>query len=111
MVDFDNLHNDNVKEKLLHKTESLKHRSERHFSSNFGMIASLGGVIIVPILIGIYLGDYLEKAIPQRFSWRLSLIFFGFIWGIANAYWWIKNEDRKIKQNTLAEKQERAKNE
>ena len=110
MVDFDNLHNQETREKLLHKAELLKNRETRYISSNFGMIASLGGVIIVPILICLWLGGYLDEHLPQRFSWRLSLLFLGFFWGALNAYWWIKNEDRKILQNSIEEQKRINKN-
>lgn len=74
----------------------MKRRYQRRWSSNFGMIASLGGVIIVPIILGIIGGGYLDEKFPQRFSWRLSLLFLGFVWGVVNAYFWIKIEDQKI---------------
>ena len=111
MVDFDDLHSRDVQKKLLHKTELLKNRPENRFNTDFGMIASLGGVIIIPILIGVFSGSYLEEKFPQHFSWRLSLIFLGFIWGIINAYLWIKNENRKIMQNNSEDTQKRDKHE
>jgi predicted F0F1-ATPase subunit len=83
---------------LIHKAEKIKRRPYRRWSSEFGMIASLGGVIIVPILLGIWCGGWLDEQLPQRFSWRLSLLFVGFVWGMFNAYWWLKIEEAKIKK-------------
>ena len=87
-----------INETLLHKAELLKLRSERHWSSNFGMIASLGGVIITPLLLGILGGGWLDEHYPQHFSWRLSGLFIGFLWGFINAYFWITVENKKIER-------------
>ena len=96
MVDFDNTHENKVKNQLIQKAELMKKRPYRRWSANFGMIASLGGVIIVPILLCLWFGSYLDGVFSQHFSWRLSFLFIGFIWGFVNAYFWIKLENDKI---------------
>ncbi|MBR3675847.1 MAG: hypothetical protein IKN71_01775 [Alphaproteobacteria bacterium] len=96
MVEFEKSQNTKVRDELVYKAEMMKVRPNRHWKTNFGMIASLGGVIILPILLGIWCGGYLDSVIPQRFSWRLSLLFVGFAWGVFNAYMWIKIENDKI---------------
>lgn len=97
MTEFKN-HEQDINEMLLHKAELLKLRSERHWSSNFGMIASLGGVIITPLLLGILGGGWLDEHYPEHFSWRLSGLFLGFLWGGINAYFWITIENKKIER-------------
>ena len=96
MVEFEKSQSKEVRDDLLHKAELLKRRPYRRWSTHFGMIASLGGVIIVPILLGIWCGGYLDTVLPQHFSWRLSLLFVGFAWGAFNAYMWVKIENKKI---------------
>jgi len=98
MAEFHTAREREVKEELMRKAELLKKRSDRTWRTNFGMIASLGGVIIVPILLGLFAGSYLDEVIPQRFSWQLSLLFVGFAWGFFNAYLWIKVENEKIEK-------------
>jgi len=98
MVEFEKVQDDKVREELVHKVELLKQRPYRRWSAHFGMIASLGGVIIVPILLGLWCGGYLDEVLPQRFSWRLSLLFVGFVWGAFNAYMWVNIENKKIEQ-------------
>ncbi len=106
MEDY-NKPDDYINRTLSHKVEQLENRPYRHWSSNFGMIASLGGVIIMPILLGLWGGGYLDEYYPQHFSWRLSGLFLGFFWGIMNAYFWIKIEERKIARlDTSAKKEE-----
>lgn len=113
MSDFEIPNEKKLSNHLIQKAEKIKHRPYRRWSSQFGMIASLGGVIIVPILLGIWSGGWLDDNLPQRFSWRLSLLFVGFVWGIFNAYWWLKIEEEKIKKlendgiNKQGEKNER----
>ncbi len=91
-------HEEKINEVLMQKAELMQHRSERKWSSNFGMIASLGGVIITPIILGIIAGGWLDEHYPQHFSWQLSCLFVGFLWGIINAYLWIEVENKKIEQ-------------
>lgn len=92
---------------LTHKVEQLENRPYRHWHSNFGMIASLGGVIIMPILLCLWGGSYLDEVYPQHFSWRLSGIFLGFMWGLLNAGLWIKIENRKIELLDSKNKEEK----
>ena len=96
MVEIKTAEDKQTRDKLLRKGKLLKQRTDKSFNSDFGMIASLGGVIITPILLGIWAGGYLDVSFPQTFSWRLILLFIGIIWGIFNAYLWIKNEEKKI---------------
>lgn len=98
MSDFETPREKKVCDNLVCKAEKIKRRPYRRWSSEFGMIASLGGVIIIPILLGIWSGGWLDEHLPQRFSWRLSLLMVGFVWGIFNAYWWLKIEETKIKK-------------
>lgn len=98
MAEFEKLQSEKVRDELVHKAELLRKRPYRKWNTHFGMIAALGGVIIIPILIGILVGGYLDEVLPQRFSWRLSLLFVGFVWGVFNAYMWIKVENQKIEE-------------
>ena len=97
--DFDDTAEKEIHDTLMHKAQQLKARRQQRRNANFGMIASLGGVIIVPILLGVFGGGWLDEHFPVDFSWRLSLLFLGFVWGMANAYYWIKNEEAKIEKN------------
>lgn len=86
-------------DRLVHKAELIRRRPFRKFYyGGYGMTAALGGVIIMPILIGIWCGGYLDEHFPQDFSWRLTLLFAGFAWGIFNAYHWLKIQEDKIER-------------
>lgn len=85
-----------IADALARKAVRLKMRPEQNISAGFGMIAALGGVIIIPIVLGLWAGMFFDTHYPVSFSWRLSLTFCGFIWGMINAYFWIKIENEKI---------------
>ncbi|MDO4161924.1 MAG: AtpZ/AtpI family protein [Pseudomonadota bacterium] len=102
--DFDNVSEKEIRNTLIHKANLHRLRQRQGRGANFGMIASLGGVIIVPILIGIFVGGWLDENWPQNFSWRLNLLFLGFVWGLVNGYFWLKVEEAKIVREEQREK-------
>jgi predicted F0F1-ATPase subunit len=106
MTDYNETVEQKIKKKLARKTEEMKMRYQRRRTAGFGMIASLGGVIITPILLGIFGGGYLDEVYPQSFSWRLNLLFLGLVWGLVNAYFWLKIENEKMAEadRRIAEK-------
>lgn len=99
MADYDETLEKKIQQELTKKAAQLRVRHKQTWNAQFGMIASLGGVVIVPILLGIWSGGWLDEHFPQRFSWKLSLLFLGAVWGFINAYFWVKNEDAKIARN------------
>lgn len=96
MTKYEQLQDKEIKTNLVHKTEVLQRRSQQMPYANFGMIAALGGAVIVPLIIAVWLGRYLDQAYPQNFSWLLNCLFFGFVWSVINAYFWLKIENEKI---------------
>jgi len=96
MVEFKDKNAEEITTHLARKAVMLQIKPEQRISAGFGQIAALGGVIIIPILLGIWGGTFLDEHYPVSFSWRLSLIFCGFVWGMVNAYFWIKIENEKI---------------
>lgn len=55
----------------------------------FGMI---GWTIAVPTVGGAFLGLWLDRAAPQRFSWTLALIVGGLTIGAMIAWAWVNKE-------------------
>lgn len=110
MVEFEKSNAEEIRNELIRRAENLR-RKKGMLSANFGMVASLGGVIIVPLLLGIFLGGYLDEKVPVSFSWRLSCLFMGAVWGAFNAYFWVKNEENKIRKMEEKSKQGEGKSE
>ncbi|MBO5996989.1 MAG: AtpZ/AtpI family protein [Alphaproteobacteria bacterium] len=91
MTEFDKTDDKKVEKMLIRKAELMKNRPNRTFYADFGMVASLGGVMTLPIIIGILVGAWLDKNFAvAKFSWRLNLMIVGFFCGLYYAYRWVK---------------------
>ena len=108
MGKYEPLQDKAISEKLVQKAEILKQRPQKLSNAHFGMIAALGGVIIMPLGLAVWLGNYLDAVYPQRFSWTLSLLLAGFCWSMFNAYLWLKMENERIQK--LSEISDKTKN-
>ncbi len=76
-----------VKEKRKEKAER-----ERKISLVYGlgMVGLVGWSVIIPTLIGIALGAWIDSRFPSQYSWTLMLLFIGLILGCLNAWFWVK---------------------
>ena len=74
----------------------LKAQRERRHGLwfGFGMFGLVGWSVAVPVLAGIALGWWLDRIVPQRFSWTLALLLAGAVLGALNAWFWIDKESR-----------------
>ena len=59
---------------------------------SIGMLGVVGWSIVLPILIGIALGVWIDQRRPSRFSWTLMLMIAGLVLGCLNAWIRIRNE-------------------
>ncbi len=57
-----------------------------------GMFGLVGWSVMIPTLLGIALGIWVDKLWPGRISWTLTLLFLGVIVGCRNAWYWIERE-------------------
>jgi ATP synthase protein I len=57
-----------------------------------GMFGLVGWSVMVPTLLGIAAGIWLDKLWPGRMSWTLTLLFVGVILGCRNAWYWLERE-------------------
>ena len=56
-------------------------------------ISTLGLVMVLPIIGGVYLGHWLDSMMEGYSThWTLSLLFVGWVIGISNVYFLIKNK-------------------
>ncbi len=80
--------------------QKLKAQQEsvRTVWSGLAMFGMIGWSVVVPTLIGVALGRWLDQAYPMDFSWTLILLEAGLILGCINAWHWIAAEEKKIRK-------------
>ena len=64
-----------------------------------GMVGLIGWSVAVPTLLGAALGIWLDNRHPGTHSWALSLLIVGLALGCLNAWRWIANEDREMRDD------------
>lgn len=74
------------------KIKAQKEGNEIMFG--LGLFGIVGWSIAIPTIIGIALGTYLDKRFTQGFSWTITLLFGGVMFGAFNAWHWIKEKSR-----------------
>ena len=90
-----------LKEKIDFKERrKLKARREGEQSPWFGlgMFGLIGWSVVVPTLVGILTGTWLDHRWPSQFSWTLTLLLIGVIVGFANAWYWMQRESNNTRQ-------------
>jgi len=70
--------------------------ADRQLWVGFGMLGLIGWSVVVPTLIGVGLGMWLDRVAPRGFSWTLALLLAGVVVGALNAWRWIAREQRAI---------------
>ena len=118
---FDKISTQDTEHKLIQKARKMAYRDKRSFYLNIGIIGVFTGHIVVPLLLGVWLGGILEEHYPHgTISWRTNLIFVGLIIGYIDACFWVRREgilkinadyNREQKALENPEQQEEKKNE
>src|ERR1035437_5248135 len=63
-----------------------------------GMMGLIGWSVVVPTLLGAWLGIWLDHHHPGRHSWTLTLLVIGLVIGCLNAWHWVAKEDKEIRE-------------
>jgi len=76
------------------EARKIKARQEKDRGLWFGlgMFGLVGWSVIIPTLLGIGLGVWLDKILQDRYSWTLMGLSVGVIAGCINAWYWVKKE-------------------
>jgi ATP synthase protein I len=62
-----------------------------------GMMGLVGWSVVVPTLLGVALGIWLDNRHPGRLSWTLTLLVTGLVIGCLNAWHWVSKEDHEMR--------------
>ena len=63
-----------------------------------GMMGLIGWSVVVPTLLGVAFGVYLDHRHPGSHSWTLMLLVVGLAIGCLNAWHWVSKEDKEIRE-------------
>jgi ATP synthase protein I len=64
-----------------------------------GMMGLIGWSVVVPTLLGAGLGLWLDKHYPGGHSWTLALLVAGLAIGCFNAWHWVANEEKAMRDD------------
>ncbi len=67
-----------------------------------GMMGLIGWSVTVPTLLGAALGIWLDKHYPSTHSWTLALLVAGLTIGCLNAWHWVANEEKAMRDDDEA---------
>jgi len=80
-----------------------KLHAQRHVTRNvwfgLGMMGLIGWSVAIPTLLGAALGLWLDRRYPGGRSWTLALLVAGLVIGCLNAWHWLSNQDKAIRDD------------
>ncbi|MGK7958873.1 MAG: AtpZ/AtpI family protein [Crocosphaera sp.] len=79
-----------VDKKASRKIEARQNKKSIWFV--IGMFGMVGWSVVIPTLIGIAIGVWIDTHIPSPYSWTLMLLCIGLFIGCLTAWYWIKQE-------------------
>lgn len=80
-----------------------RRRKERSIWFGLGTFGVVGWSIVIPTLIGIFTGLWIDRTWPSCFSWTLMLFIGGLLLGCYNAWRWLYFESGLIEQEEREE--------
>jgi ATP synthase protein I len=74
------------------RRERWQREGERSLGQNLAAIGALGWTIVVPTLLGIFVGRWLDRTFNGGIFWTLGLLVVGLAAGCAFAWRWMHRE-------------------
>ncbi len=75
-----------------------KERKKRSLWYGFGLFGLVGWAVMIPTLIGVAVGVWIDSRWPGHISWTLIFMFVGVVLGCLNAWYWVSKERQKIEE-------------
>ena len=76
----------------------MKKKGIKNIWFGFGMFGLIGWSVVIPMLLGILLGFWIDSRYPSHYSWTLMLLVIGLMTGCLNAWHWIDKENKQIQK-------------
>ncbi len=81
--------------KVKHKLKAQRNPTPGIWNG-LGKMGLIGWAVVIPTLLGVALGYWIDEHYPGSQSWTLMLLFIGLIIGCFNAWHWVSNEDKDM---------------
>lgn len=80
------------------EVRKIRARRERRRSIWFGLgtFGMVGWSVVIPTLVGLFLGIWIDSTWPGQYSWTLMLFLGGLALGLYNAWRWVQFESGQI---------------
>ena len=65
-----------------------------------GVIGMVGWSVVLPTFLGLALGHWLDRVMPSPFSWALSGMMGGLVFGCVAAWRWVDQEWLQLKEES-----------
>ena len=73
-------------------------RSKQGVWFGLGMMGLIGWSVVVPTLLGVAFGIWLDNHHPGSHSWTLTLLVIGLVIGCLNAWQWVVKEEKEMRE-------------
>lgn len=94
-----------LEEELRRREQRRLHakKKEEHSWFGLGMLGLVGWAFAIPMLVVLGIGIWMDSRLDDAYSWSLMGVFVGAAVGGANAWYWVKTEQRKIEEDERRE--------
>lgn len=76
----------------------IQRRGKQSVWFGLGMSGLIGWSVAVPTIVGAMVGVWLDRHHPGAQSWTLMLLAAGLVIGCANAWHWVAEEDKAMRE-------------
>ena len=84
--------------RLDRRVQRLQKKRKMSLWQGLGVIGMVGWSVVLPTLLGLALGHWLDRVAPTRASWTLTWMLGGLIFGCAGAWRWVDQEWLQLKE-------------
>jgi len=81
--------------------EKNRRNLDENIWKHFGQIWDISWMTVAPIILGLFLGQYLDRKYPKGFSWTLSMLILGIFLSFYNLYQFFEREIRNSEQKDI----------
>lgn len=84
-----------------------RHHKDRSVWFGLGTFGVVGWSVVVPTLLGLFIGIWIDNAWPGRYSWTLMLFLGGLALGCYSAWNWLNFESGLIEREEKDKEEEK----